>query len=305
MQLNLQLKKSRTPMNYQHLYHAGNFSDVVKHIVLISLIEFLKQKEKPFCYLETHAGSGLYDLQTIEANKTQEYKNGILKLFNKFVLETGKENKKNDFPEIIKTYLEIVKENGFPNTYPGSPLIAKHCLRPQDSMILLELHPEEVKNLKSLFRNQKNSAIHHQDGYQGLKAFLPPKERRGLILIDPPYEKNDEWEQTITTLELSLKRFPAGVYAIWYPLKDKAAVNQFQRQLKTLKVEKKVEEIVVIELTVHPEDIEFGLIGCGMAILNPPWQWQEYISKVIPWLWERLSEEGEGSYKMYKISNAF
>jgi len=292
-------------MNYRHMYHAGNFSDVVKHVILISLIEALKQKDKPFCYLETHAGAGLYDLQTIEADKTQEYRNGILRIFTKANDSKDKDTKhksNTSMPKLINTYLDIAVAYGFPKTYPGSPLIAQTCLRPTDSMILMELHLEEMKALKHIFRNGscKNIAIHHQDGYLGMKAFLPPKEKRGLILIDPPFEKTNEWEQIISTVQMGLKRFPSGVYAIWYPLKDNTAVNQFHQQLKTLEVE----ERVVVELSVYPDDIAFGLTGCGMAIINPPWQWSKSIEEMIPWLWQVLANDGQGRYKVFDIKTS-
>jgi len=275
-------------MNYKHLYHAGNFSDVFKHLVILSLIEFMKKKDKPFCYIETHAGAGRYDLTSKEAEKTKEYKNGVLKLID---LDLNTKEKK---PKIIKKYIDFIQKQGFPPYYPGSPLIAESALRPVDRMILMELHTAELETLKNLFYGNKQAAIHHQDGYLGLKAFLPPKERRGLILIDPPFEKPSEWEDLIKYLTIAYQRFPMGVYAIWYPLKDKAAVYTFQQALKKLDNA----ETIISEMTIYPEDIQTGLIGCGMAIINPPWQWAETFSSVLPWLWKVLSINQQGSYRI-------
>lgn len=277
-------------MNYKHIYHAGNFSDVFKHLVLLSLIEFMKKKDKPFCFLETHAGSGRYDLSSKEAEKTKEYKNGILKLID---LDPKGHVKT---PKIVKQYMNFIQTQGFPTYYPGSPLIAESELRSIDRMILMELHNAEAKALKDLFYGNKQAAIHHQDGYLGLKAFLPPKERRGLIFIDPPFEKSSEWEDLIQYLTMAYQRFPTGVYAIWYPLKDKAAVYSFQQALKKLDNA----ETIISEITIYPEDIQAGLIGCGMAIINPPWQWAETFSSILTWLWKVLSINQQGSYRIYK-----
>lgn len=287
-------------MNYKHLYHAGNFCDVFKHIVLISLIESLKKKEKPFCYLETHAGAGLYDLTSIESEKTKEYQNGILKLKNLTVNQ-------NPIPELIETYLNTVQNLGFPNFYPGSPLIAKSCLRTQDQMILMEYHPLEAESLKRLFAKDKQVNVHHQEGYQGLKAFLPPKERRGLILIDPPYEKPSEWDDIIDSLEMAYNRFPTGIYAIWYPIKDKNSLSKFQYELKVLRMDLNKKntvdslEMKCIEINIYPEDTRSGLMGSGMIILNPPWQWDLNIKPTLPWLWQALSVNNQGSYRIMDL----
>lgn len=286
-------------MNYKHLYHAGNFCDVFKHIVLISLMDFLKKKDKPFCYFETHAGAGGYDLNTLEAQKTLEYKNGIQKLFELYVRPQNSNLEAQKIPNIVESYLKIVKETGFPNYYPGSPLIAQSALRSSDNIILTELNSIEAEALKRLFYGNKQVAVHCLDGYQGLKAFLPPKERRGLIHIDPPYEKASEWTDLIKHLDLALKRFPMGVYAIWYPLKDKVAISKFHSDLQVLN--KKNLEIVVTELSIYPDDIIKGLIGSGMVIINPPWEWSKTFSDILPWLWKVLSVNRQGAYRIFSL----
>jgi 23S rRNA (adenine2030-N6)-methyltransferase len=273
-------------MNYRHIYHAGNFADVFKHILLISLLDFLKQKEKPFCYLETHAGAGMYDLFSKETSKTKEFSLGISKIIA--------EKQKNP-PLFVKTYLDVVQRYGFPCNYPGSPLIAQASLRSMDRMVLMEMHPEEHIALKSLFRRPISGepavAIHHQDGYLGIKAFLPPKEKRGLIFIDPPFEQDNEWKHIILNVSDGLKRFSTGVFAIWYPIKDKKAMNGFYEDVKT-----NFKEVAIAELAIYPLDAPLGLTGCGLAVINPPWQWSESINGTLSFLWSALSVNGAGGY---------
>lgn len=300
-------------MNYRHLFHAGNFADVLKHITLIALANAFARKETPYCYLETHAGAGIYDLTQLEKNKDKntiilpkEYQMGADKIFN---LKEGPliDN------EIITKYREILKNSNYPAIYPGSPLIMYHCMRSQDKMILSELHVEEYQKLKSLFkydlrsnvennttndtRSNSNTAIHHQDGYITLKALLPPHEKRGIIFIDPPYEQGNEWEKMIEALNSGIKKFSNGVFVVWYPIKDKNKVLQFKESLK----ENNFGEILNIELTIYPSDIELRLIGSGLMIINPPWQIEDTLQKILPDLWSCLSWQGTGGYHISKL----
>ena len=178
-------------MNYRHEYHAGNFADVFKHLMLITLIKAQLRKKKSFCYLDTHAGRGLYDLSSETAKKTGDAEHGIVRLLQNLI--TYPKISEHPIPEVVKTYLQIIENFQYPPFYPGSPLIAQSMMREEDRLILMELHPEEFKILKQNLSGDQRVACHHQDGYQGLAAFLPPKERRGLILIDPPFEKENEW----------------------------------------------------------------------------------------------------------------
>ena len=193
-------------MNYKHSYHAGNFADVVKHVCLTALIKALSQKDTPFCCIDTHAGAGLYDLTSKEMSKTKEYVNGIEKVIQQ-----------NNPPPIVKAYLDCVHQinnrysgdkYGSMQYYPGSPLIARQLIRPHDRIIACELQPDEYQALKNTLGGDKQVAIHHSDGFLGLKAFLPPQERRGLILIDPPYENPDEFDPHCPQLTGSLKTIP-------------------------------------------------------------------------------------------------
>lgn len=274
-------------MNYLHSYHAGNFCDVVKHICQIALLESLQRKPTPFCYIDTHAGAGIYDLFSEFSKKTNEYVNGIEKIIHR-----------DNPPALIKKYLEIVHHINNRITgskisslryYPGSPAIAREMLRSSDRIVACELHPAEYQSLKNNFIGDNQVAIHHMDGFNGLKAFLPPKERRGVVLIDPPYEDPDEFAHIARLLPTALKRFENGIYAIWYPVKEQAHVDKFYQAVK-----KNISNpVFAIELTVYP-DIPQHLNGCGLAIINPPFQFETTIKNILSWTWKALSINGQG-----------
>ncbi len=273
-------------MNYRHSYHAGNFTEVFKHVILIGLVQHLLKKESSFCYLDTHSGTGCYDLLSEAAQKTQEFTLGIAKIYSE----------KNP-PDFVKDYLQCVKKIN-PNSelqfYPGSPYFVKEMLRKQDRMILSELHPEDYQLLKNFFPHDKQVAVHHQDGYQSLKAFLPPKERRSLVLIDPSYESSDEFEKLLKWLPETIKRWETGIYAIWYPIKNRSATDRFLKSLK----EKIKHPFMIAELSIFPEDTSLQLNGCGMAIINPPWQFDLKMQGVLSWLWHRLSIDNKGRFSL-------
>jgi 23S rRNA (adenine2030-N6)-methyltransferase len=281
-------------MNYRHAYHAGNFADVLKHICIIALIESLTKKEKPFCYLDTHAGAGIYDLLSLETEKTKEYLTGIEKVIAC-----------DNPPAIVKTYLDCVHSinNRYSDAeyaslryYPGSPMLARHFLRGQDRMVLCELHLEEYQTLKKTFGGDKQVAVHHSDGYLGLKAFLPPEEKRGLILIDPPYEDPDEFSRIAQTMPIALKRFAGGIFAIWYPIKEKAHLTRFHHALK----ENIAQDIFIAELSIYP-DLPHHLNGCGMAVINPPWQFDTLMQATLPWLWKALTINNQGAFEAFLL----
>ena len=281
-------------MNYRHAYHAGNFADVIKHVILTALLTAMSQKKTPFCYIDTHAGPGCYDLFSALSSKTKEYEGGIEKIM-----------RQDNPPPLVKPYLSAVHtiNNQLTHSrfsslryYPGSPLIAQSLLRPTDRLVACELHPEEYRQLRSLFLNNKLAAVHHMDGFLGLKAFLPPAERRGVILIDPPYEDPDEFTRLARTLPLALKRFETGIYAIWYPLKEKASVQRFYQSLS----QHVLPSILAIELTLFP-DLPHHLNGCGLAVINPPWQFEQSLNDVLPWLWNALTINHQGGFKAFLL----
>jgi 23S rRNA (adenine2030-N6)-methyltransferase len=271
-------------MNYRHIYHAGNFADVFKHVVLVALLQALQRKDAAFCYLDTHAGLGRYDLKSREAQKTKEFVLGIEQIIKQSAIPIAE----------VKTYLNAVKSLG-PHFYPGSPRIARYLLRPQDRIILSELHTEDAAQLKREFLRDKQVAVHQQDGYLALKAFLPPKEKRGLVLLDPGYEQTNEIQQIYQGLKEALKRWETGVYAIWYPLKDK----NFAQNLRNKLVQLGTKEILFTELSIYPEDSPISLNGSGMAILNPPWQLKTRLKIILPWLWQALSPNKQGCYRIF------
>ncbi len=276
-------------MNYRHAYHAGNFADVIKHIILTALITSLSRKDSPYCYIDTHAGTGYYDLEADQSKKTKEFEGGIEKVI-----------RQDNPPALIRHYLDCVHKinNQLTNTkfsslryYPGSPMLARYLSRPHDRIVACELQPQEYRALSSAFAGDKQVAVHHMDGFLGLKAFLPPPERRGLILIDPPYEDPAEFTRIAQTLPVALKRFNTGIYAIWYPIKEKAEVKSFYSALK-----KSIDlPIYSIELTIYP-DLPQHLNGSGMIIINPPWQLEDSMKEILPWLWNSLSINGQGAY---------
>jgi 23S rRNA (adenine2030-N6)-methyltransferase len=247
-------------MNYRHSYHAGNFADVIKHWVMCLLLEKLCEKPAPFAVLDTHAGSGIYDLGGIEAEKTGEYKNGIARLLAQPTPHAA-----------FARYLEIVASHA--PLYPGSPRIARHFLRTDDRLVLCELHPEACAQLKQHFRHDPQTHIHEKDGYLGLKAFLPFKEKRGLVIIDPPFESADEFARLGNALIAAHQHFSHGVYMVWYPLKDRQKVERFYADMsllpKTLAVE------CVIDSTAN-------LPGCGLLFINPPWKLDETLQAHLP-----------------------
>lgn len=273
-------------MNYRHSYHAGNFADVFKHIVLIALIKSQLHKETGFCYIDTHAGIGLYDLLSDEAQKSKEFETGISKIYLQ-----------KETPPLIQEYIKCIQTFNPKSTirlYPGSPLIVREFLRPQDHMILSELHPEDYLILKSHCARHKQIAVHQLDAYQSLKAFLPPKERRGVVLVDPPYEKPDEFSRLVYSLSQAVSRWETGIYAVWYPLTTQSPIIHFHRSLK----EKIKRPLLITELSIYSEKSIVGLKGCGMVIINPPWKLDQQLEETLPWLWERLSHEGQGQYRL-------
>ncbi|MBI3897999.1 MAG: 23S rRNA (adenine(2030)-N(6))-methyltransferase RlmJ [Gammaproteobacteria bacterium] len=260
-------------MNYRHIYHAGNFADVFKHLLLVRLLESFKRKDKGFAYLETHAGAGAYDLQAADAGKTGEYLEGIGRLWKEPIAG-------------VEEYLAAVRAhnpNGRLRYYPGSPGIAHSLLRPQDRMRLAECVPEECAHLQVAFADDKRVSISCADGYTALKAWLPPPERRGLVLIDPPYERSDEWERLRLALAFAVDRWPTGTFAVWYPLKVGAPVERLKSKLVAAGIRK----VLVAELNVWPMDTPFRLNGCGLLIVNPPWQ----LDAELPALLEPLAKQ--------------
>ncbi|MFN4354398.1 23S rRNA (adenine(2030)-N(6))-methyltransferase RlmJ [Parvibaculum sp.] len=243
-------------MNYRHAYHAGNFADVMKHALLTLVIEHMKKKDKPFFLLDTHAGTGMTDLAGEEAQKTGEYQNGIARLLEAPVLHP-----------LLAPYLDAVRAlGGAPLTrYPGSPALMAHMARAEDRLAFCELHPEDANTLRANFRRDARVKTHEMDGYTALKAMLPPKERRGVILIDPPFEQRDEYARLVEALAEASRRFATGTYMIWYPLKDPSVSGEFLERLANDGPPK----TLALELQVMATD-PMRMTGSGMILVNPP-----------------------------------
>lgn len=273
-------------LSYRHGFHAGQHADVFKHLVLTWLVRALLHKEKPFFYLDTHSGAGRYDLGSAMACKNREYETGISPLWTI-----------GDAPEAVKDYLESVRalnSDGKLRFYPGSPRIVRHYLRAGDRMALSELHPNEVKVLGEEFAGDKQVKIHPLDGYQALKALLPPPERRGLVLIDPAFELKDEWRRLLDAVKEAYRRWATGIFAVWYPIQDRATADDFLRRFKKSGIRK----VLVAEFSILDPDETLRLNGSGMVIINPPWKLEEELRSLLPWLWQQLAVDGQGTWRV-------
>jgi 23S rRNA (adenine2030-N6)-methyltransferase len=274
-------------MNYRHAFHAGNFADVFKHSILLGLLEQLKRKDSAFCYFDTHAGRGRYDLRSEEAKRTREQDGGIKRLLASTRL-----------PAALHIYVNLVRalnagHGGELIAYPGSPLLASLVMREQDRAILCELQEDEAAALKALFRGDARFSVHQRDGYEALTALTPPKPQRGLVLIDPPFEAQvGEFREIETTLAAALARWPNPTYAVWYPIKLRQHVAPFHRWLAEKSA---ASSVLVAELLLHPDNSALRLNGCGMAMLNPPWKFDRELNEILPVLCELLSQGRYGA----------
>ncbi|MEO1066457.1 MAG: 23S rRNA (adenine(2030)-N(6))-methyltransferase RlmJ [Pseudomonadota bacterium] len=273
-------------MNYRHIYHAGNFCDVMKHIVLMRLVDYLKRKDKPFRVIDTHAGIGIYDLTSDEAQKTGEWRNGIGR-----VISTPADAR----PGPVSAYCDLVS-GGEPRaevkTYPGSPKIARLLLRPQDRLTLTELHDADFSTLKEHFRDDHQTKVIHLDGWLALKSFLPPKEKRGLVLIDPPFEIRNDFDVMATRLSDALRKWQGGTYALWYPIKDQQSVNTFLRRCRDLPAR----EGLNLQLCVRNDSVSDRLNGSGMVIINPPYILAEDLKPTFEFLANHLAQDDHARY---------
>lgn len=271
-------------MNYHHDYHAGNFADVLKHVILARVVTYMKQKPKPFRVIDTHAGAGLYDLESDEAAKTAEWQDGIARIFDAEM--------PTDVAGLLEPYLDAVRAvNGVGlKHYPGSPLIARHLMRDEDVLVVNELADVEFQRLKQEFRRAKSTTVLNIDARHAVKSLLPPKERRGVVLIDPPFEDKNEFADLSSAIDDALTRFATGTYLIWYPLKDEAAADRFV----ALTTSKPGLEYLDARLWVAKPFPGLGLTATGMLVLNPPFVLKAELETLLPWLEEHLAE-GPGS----------
>lgn len=270
-------------LSYRHSFHAGNFADVIKHVVLVEMLEHLIKKEAAFEYIDTHAGAGLYDLRSDEANKLHEYANGIGKL------------NVSDFPELTSYFavIESLNPSNALSVYPGSPAIAQYFLRPQDRAWLFELHPQDYESLSHLMANNRRVRVYCGDGFNGLKAQLPPGSRRGLVLMDPSFEIKSDYERVIEIFVAGYKKFSSGVYALWYPVVDRSRLNI----METLLLKSGIKNIQRFELGVARDSEQRGMTASGMIVINPPWTLFDKMSGLLPRLAKHLTQDDELYFK--------
>ncbi|MFA7415598.1 MAG: 23S rRNA (adenine(2030)-N(6))-methyltransferase RlmJ [Rhizobium sp.] len=277
-------------MNYRHIYHAGNFADVLKHAVLARLIVYLQQKDKAFRLLDTHAGIGLYDLSSEEAQKTGEWRDGIGRLMDAELPA--------NVSLLLEPYLGAVRAlnpGGALTLYPGSPKLARMLFRPQDRLSAMELHPDDCRSLSRLFEGDFQVRVTELDGWLALGAHLPPKEKRGIILVDPPFEAEGEYDRLIDGLARAYRRFATGTYCLWYPIKKGAPITAFHEALKALEIPK----MLCAELSVRSDRDTTGLSGSGLVIVNPPFTLKNDLHAVLPELKRILAQDRYASQRCF------
>lgn len=286
--------------SYRHAFHAGNHADVLKHAVLLAVLQYVCQKEAPVFYIDTHAGAGMYALHKAEAQKNREFESGIGRLWNK-----------SDLPPQLHDYMALVQElnpEGALRYYPGSPYIAEKILRSQDRLRLFELHSTETRILseniarmaKRATDNERNSAgrgrrimVEKKDGFSALKSQLPPPSRRAVVLIDPPYEDRQDYRHVIAALTDAVKRFAGGIYMVWYPIVQRPEARRLSEQLKRLPVKEWLEVTLTVSL---PAPDGFGLYGSGLFMINPPWKLHEYLDGLMPQLCSLLGQDAQAGF---------
>lgn len=289
-------------LSYRHAFHAGNHADVLKHVVLIQLLRYLGQKDTPYMYIDTHSGAGVYALDTGYADKSREYETGIARLWDR-----------KDLPEPVAEYMQLIKDmnpSGKMRYYPGSPYCADKVAREQDRIRLFELHPSDGKLLEDNFRKLEAHAaaqgqrggvrgkrvmINKDDGFTGLKALLPPPSRRGLVLVDPPYEVKDDYRKVKDMLADALTRFPTGTYAVWYPVLQRMESRELPDKLKRLQGK----DWLNVTLSIGgPSPDGFGLHSSGMFIINPPWTLEPMLREMMPFLVKALARDEQARFTL-------
>ncbi len=282
-------------MNYRHAYHAGNFADVLKHVVLALVIDYLKRKDAPLRVIDTHAGIGCYALTSSEAAKTGEWRRGIGRLIGADAERLG-----SDVAQAMAPYLDAVRAANAPGelaVYPGSPLIARHLMRASDVLVANELHPEDAAALRATLGRDRRIKLITLDAWTALKSLLPPKERRGVVLIDPPFEEEDELARMVEGLDQALRRFRTGVYLAWYPIKDRKPIERFHADLAS----RAWPELLIVELMIRGATIADRLDGCGLIVANPPYSLAAQLATVVPELSRRLAIGPGAGYRLDRL----
>lgn len=266
-------------LSYRHSFHAGNHADVLKHVVQIEILKHLAKKDKAFDYIDTHAGAGVYRLDSAHAQKNPEYLDGVARVMHL------------NWPELA-SYQEVVRifndsDSEHLQDYPGSPIITEHFLRQGDKSWLFELHPSDFDLLDAAFEGERHAKVQNSDGLAGLKAVLPPKSKRALVLIDPSYEIKDDYDAVVNALKAAHKKFPTGTYAIWYPVVDRQRIGRMERFL----MKSGIRSIQQFELSVEHDSEGYGMTGSGMIVVNPPWTLMATMQALLPKLASVLSQD--------------
>lgn len=276
-------------MNYRHIYHAGNFADVFKHAILARVIEYLKRKEAAFRVIDTHAGIGVYDLSSVEAEKTGEWREGIGRLLAAELAPSPR--------DLLEPYLAVVREHvsdGVLRSYPGSPALARALLRRQDRLSLFELHEADAATLAERFAGDFQTRVTRLDGWLVPGAHLPPKENRGLVLIDPPFEIEGDFARMIAALEKGGGRWPGGVFLLWYPLKRESDVRAFREAL----TRSRMRNLLCVEMALSAPGAQPGLHGCGMIVKNPPFVLRAELETMLPALLNAFARDPNATLRL-------
>ena len=281
-------------MNYRHAFHAGGFADVIKHIVLVRMLSYLQEKQAAFRVIDTHAGAGVYDLTGDEAQRSGEWLTGIARVMQARFSETA-------LP-LVAPYLDIVRTFNPPRelkAYPGSPLIARALLRPQDRLTACEVEPKTRKRLIEALRRDTQARVVDLDGWMALPAFVPPNERRGLVLVDPPFEARDEFERMATGFADAFAKWPTGSYLLWYPVKSRRATDELARHVAdVVAASKPAGKCLRLEFSVAPQETGGGLASTGLLIVNPPWTLAAELKTILPELEKPLGQGGAGRFRL-------
>jgi len=277
-------------LSYRHAFHAGNHADVLKHALLIHSLVYLQKKDKPLRVIDTHSGAGSYRLQSAMAQKTAEFNEGIAKLWQLAP----------ELPALLADYLVQVQAcnpDGKLLRYPGSPQLIQQLLRPQDRYFAHELHPADERLLQELMAGDRRVKVLAEDGFAGLQALVPPPDRRALVLIDPSYEVKADYHTVVKQLQLAYKRFATGCYALWYPVVERARIDELEHNLKR----SGMRNILLAELAVRADGEAAGMTASGMILINPPWTLWSALEQTLPWLVDHLGQEPGAFYRLEQL----
>ncbi|MCF7519627.1 23S rRNA (adenine(2030)-N(6))-methyltransferase RlmJ [Pseudoalteromonas sp. L21] len=275
-------------LSYRHSFHAGNPADVVKHLVLAEVLKYQTIKDKPLDYIDTHSGAGFFELAGSDAQKTQEYLEGIAKLWQ----HRSEHSALNEYIELIKSF----NQQGDLDFYPGSPKIAEHFLRRQDKGWFFELHPRDLELLQNNMQGKRSIRVRGENGFQGLVGLLPPASRRACVLIDPPYEIKADYDTVVNTITKAYKRFATGTYMIWYPVVDRERIDRMEAGL----IDSGVRNIQLFELATEADTEVHGMTASGMIVINPPWKLKQTMDAILPELVELLAQNS-GFYRSEQL----